>query len=126
MSPSHPTEDCLSSSLDSDAGLAGALVGLSGNDLVGERGAEGHAGVLPGVEEVGHGDGSAGALVVADGPELLEGLGAVDGGGVGAGALVQLVGGAVGGDGALEGSCRTGVVLAVVLNLEAFGSASCS
>lgn len=106
----------LSSGLDLDAGRAGGLVALGGDDHVVEGGTEGHAGVLPGGEEVLGGDGAADALALADGPELLEGLGAVDGRGVGTGALVQLVDGTVGGDLALEGTSATGVVLAVVLD----------
>lgn len=70
----------------------------------------------PGVDKVLEGDGSAGALVGADGPVLLEGGGAVDGGLVGAGRDTELVGGAVGGDGAAVGGLRGGVVVAEVLD----------
>ena len=57
--------------------------------------AERHVGRGPGIEEDARADSAAGSVRVADGPVLLEGLGAVDGGSIDAGALVELVGGAV-------------------------------
>ena len=56
-------------------------------------------GTGPGVEVVAHGDGTTGALLLADRPVLVEGGGAIDGRLVVAGGLVDVVGGAVGGDG---------------------------
>lgn len=63
--------------------------------------AELHVGGAPGVEVVGHGDGSAGALAATDGPELLEGGGSLNGGLVGARGDEDVVGAAVGCHGAL-------------------------
>lgn len=81
------------------------VVGLRGHNLV-VVGAQLHALGGPRVEDGGHVDGAAGALVVTDGPVLLEGTGAIDRGGVGAGVLVELVIGTVDGDGALGGGSR--------------------
>lgn len=61
-------------------------------------------------------DGAADALGGTDGPVLLEGAGALDGGGVGAGGDVDVVGAPVGGDGAHAGGARGGVVGAVGLD----------
>lgn len=54
-------------------------------------GAELEALVGPGLEVRGHIDAAAGALVLADGPVLLEGRGTLDGGLVGTGRLEDLV-----------------------------------
>jgi hypothetical protein len=56
------------------------------------------------------GDGSGGALGLADGPVLLKGRGALDGGLVGAGAHVDVVGSSVAGDGSLLLGAAGGVV----------------
>jgi len=74
----------------------------------------------PGVEVVGGGDGTSGALALADGPVLGEGGGTGDGRSVGAGVLVDVVGGAVGVDGSHVGTgawvVATEVLGDVVLN----------
>ena len=70
----------------------------------------------PGVEVGLHVDGAGAALVLADGPVLVEGLGAVDGGLVDTLGLRNLVGRAVGGDGALHAGSRGRVVGTEVLN----------
>ena len=79
-------------------------------------GAEAHAGLGPGVEVVGDGDGAAGALAVADGPELLEVGGALDRGRVVALADAHLVDAAVAGHGALVRGARRRVVRPKVLD----------
>lgn len=61
------------------------------------------------------GDGPGGAECLADRPVLLEGGRAEDGGGVGAGQLVDVVDGAVAGDRTFEGGAGGWVVVAVVL-----------
>lgn len=63
-----------------------------------------------------HVDGAAGALVLADGPVLLEGAGSINGGLVDAGGLGNLVGGAVGGESALVVGVGGWVVGAEVLD----------
>lgn len=65
--------------------------------------AECHAESSPGIEMILGRDCAADALVGADRPILLEGGGAGDGGLVGARRLVDVVGAAVGGDGAFLG-----------------------
>lgn len=70
----------------------------------------------PRIEVVAHSDGTTGALLLADRPVLVEGLGAVDGRLVVAGSLVDVVGGAVGGDGAETLGARRRVVGAKVLD----------
>ena len=70
----------------------------------------------PGVEVVLHGHGTADTLGGADGPVLLEGLGAVDGGLVVASRDVDVVGAAVGVHSALVRAAAAGVVGAVRLN----------
>ena len=70
----------------------------------------------PSIEVSLHVNRATAALVGTHRPVLLEGLGAVDGGLVGALGLSDLVGGAVSGDGALDGSLRGGVVGAKVLD----------
>lgn len=79
-------------------------------------GAELHALSSPCIEVGLHVDRAGAALVCADGPVLVEGLGAIDGGLVDALGLRDLVGGAVGGYGALDGGLRGGVVGAEVLD----------
>lgn len=102
-------------SRDSDTGRAGGLVALGSHDHV-VVGAEVHAGFLPGVEEGLSVDAAGAAFVLTNGPELLEGLGAIDGGGIRACCLVQLVDRSIHGDLALESTCTTRVVAPVVLN----------
>lgn len=75
-----------------------------------------HSGGLPRVKEDARIDGPADAALGADGPVLLEGLGAVDGGLLRAGALVELVGAAIRLDAALSLAGAAGVVVAVVLD----------
>lgn len=99
---------------DSDGGTAGAAKGLGGKDLVVVVTSL-EAVLGPGVEVVGHVDATRGALVLADGEELAEGLGAGDGGLVDLGVGADLVGRAVAGQGADLGAGGAGVV-AVVLN----------
>jgi hypothetical protein len=60
-----------------DSGLALRLVSLSCENLV-VVGAKGHVSSSPSVEEETSVDGSAGAVVVSDGPVLLESLDAVN------------------------------------------------
>jgi hypothetical protein len=103
------------SAVDGDAGGAAGEVALSGNNLVVVL-TELHALGGPGVEVSLHVDASTSALVLADRPVLLEGLGAVNGRSVGPGGLGNLVGGTVGGDGALDLSLGRGVVGSEVLN----------
>lgn len=97
-----------------DTSTPGAVVPLGGHNHV-VKGAHGHARALPGVEEVARRDGAAGPLVAPDGPVLVEGRGAIDGRRVGPRRLVQVVGAAVGRDGALGLGARARVVLAKVL-----------
>ena len=104
------------------------MVTLRGNNLVIVLSAQVHAVGSPGVEVGSDVDGAAGAVVLADGPVLLKGRGAVDGGLVGAGGLEDVVDAAVDGDGALEGGGGGGVVGPegldnVVLNQRAAGPA---
>lgn len=111
--------------LDGDGSLAGALVGLGGDDLVVVV-AEGHAGALPGLEDGAHADGAAGAVLVADGPVLLEGLGAINRGLLVTSGLVQAVGRA----GVLDRAAGLGLGAGVVLAAFAesaffFSSSSC-
>lgn len=75
-----------------------------------------HASRIPSIKDSLHVDGAAGALVAADGPVLVEGLGAVDGGLLHAGSLVEIVGVAVVVDGALVLASRARVVSAVALD----------
>jgi hypothetical protein len=104
------------------------VVTLRSNNLVVVLSAQVHAVGSPGVEVGSDIDGAAGAVVLADGPVLLKGRGAVDGGLVGAGGLEDVVDAAVDGDGALEGGGGGGVVGAeglddVVLDQGAAGPA---
>jgi hypothetical protein len=61
-------------------------------------GAETHAGIGPSVEEEAGVDGATGTLALTNGPELLEGLDAVDRRLVDTSALAKLVGGSSVGD----------------------------
>jgi len=62
--------------------------------------AKGKSSRLPRVEVVGGGDTTARALDLADGPELVEGRGALDGGLVYTDGVVNVIGTAIGGNGA--------------------------
>lgn len=75
-----------------------------------------HASLSPSVEVSLHVNRAAGALVAADGPVLVEGLGAVDGRLVVAGGHVDIVGVTISVDGSLLLSTASGVVRAVVLD----------
>lgn len=75
-----------------------------------------HASLRPGVEVSLHVDGTAGALVAANGPVLVEGLDAVDGRLLVAGGHVDIVSITVGVDSSLLLSILSGVVSTVVLN----------
>lgn len=81
------------------------MVTLRGNNLVVVLRSQPHSLGGPGVEVSTDIDGSAGAVVVADGPVLLKGRGAIDGRLVGAGRLQDVVRAAIDVDGALE-ACR--------------------
>ena len=99
---------------DSDAGTAGAAKGLGGEHLVVVvTGLEAVLG--PSVEVVGHVDSTGGALALADGEELAEGLGSGNGGLVDLGVGADLVGRAVAGQAADLGAGGARVV-AVVLD----------
>lgn len=75
-----------------------------------------HAGRSPCVEVSSGVHASGGAVFLADGPELLEGRRAINGGLVGAGRLEDVVGAAVSSDRALKGSGGRGVEGAVALD----------
>lgn len=75
-----------------------------------------HALAGPSIEVGLHVDRSAGALVLTNRPVLLKGRGTIDRWLVGAGALGNLVAGAVDGDGTLVLRLRRGVVGAEVLD----------
>ena len=75
-----------------------------------------HALTVPVVEMILHIHGALAALVLADRPVLLEGLGAVDGGLLDAGRDADLVVGAVGGEGAALLGVAARVVGAVLLD----------
>lgn len=85
--------------LDGDGGGSAALVSLSGHNLV-VVAAELETGLSPSVEVGLNIDGSANTMVGADGPELVEGSGSLDGWLLDTGGLVDVVGAAVGLDGA--------------------------
>lgn len=99
---------------DSDGSTAGATEGLGGKDLVVVV-ASLEAVLGPGVEVVGHVNGTRATLVLANGEELAKGLGAGDGGLVDLGVGTDLVGRAVAGQGA-DLSAGGARVVAVVLN----------
>ncbi|KAI6749554.1 hypothetical protein HG530_014968 [Fusarium avenaceum] len=100
---------------DSHGGLARAVVALDGKDLVVVV-SEVKTNVLPGLEVSTGADGTAGALAATDGPELLEGLVALDGRSVGTGADVDVVDGTIDGDLTLLAGAGRGVVGAEALN----------
>lgn len=101
-------------SLNVDVAVSGAAVALGGDNHVVVV-AHAHAGALPGLEELARVDGAAVALLLADGPVLLEGAGPLDGGLVDARRLVQSVGAAGGLERAARLRAVARVVLAVVL-----------
>jgi len=111
-------------SLDVDVRATTALVALRSQNLVVVV-SKIHASRAPRVEVVLHVDGSADTLIAADGPVLVEGLGAVDGGLLVAGRDVEVVGVAVGVDGAPVLSTVAGVVCAVVLDDLDYGEEAC-
>lgn len=112
---SYPIQPVPPSPLDGDGGRAAAKVALGGDDLV-VVGAELHAHGGPGVKVLLHVDGAGAPLLLADGPVLLKGAGAIDGRLVGARRLGDLVRGAVDVDGALARGLRGRVVRAKVLD----------
>ena len=85
------------------------LIPLRRHNLVVER-AQLHSETGPHVEMVCGGDSPTRALGLAHGPVLIEGRGSLDGGLIGAGVGVYVVGGAVGGDAAFVCGARRGVV----------------
>ncbi len=87
------------------------MVALGGDDLV-VVGAELEAVLGPGVEVGADVDGARGAVVLADGPELVKGGRADDGGLVDTLGLGDGVAAAVDGDGAELAGLRRGVVVA--------------
>ena len=98
-----------------DSRSARAAVALSSEDLVVE-GTHVETELLPRVEVVRGRDRAACAVGLADGPVLVERRSALDGRLVDAGALVDVVGRAVGGDGALVGEAAARVVGAEALD----------
>jgi hypothetical protein len=81
---------------DSDGSATAALVALSSDDLVVVLASQVHVGVPPGIEVARDvdttADRSSGVLLgVTDRPELLEGLGTIDGGLVVASSLEDIV-----------------------------------
>ena len=101
-------------STHSDGRATTALVPFSGDDLVVEA-THVQTELLPRVEVVRSRDRAARAVRLADGPVLVEGSGALDRRLVDTRRLVDVVGRAGGGDGALEGETRAGVVGTEVL-----------
>jgi hypothetical protein len=100
---------------DSDGSRTRAEVALNGHDLVVVR-TETHALGRPGIKMCLDVDRSAGTLLLANGPELLEGARALDGWGVVALRYSDLVRAAVNGDRALDLGLRRRIVGAKVLN----------
>ena len=96
-------------------GGAAALITFRSNDLVVVL-PKIHAMRSPGVEVVLHVDSASDALGGADGPVLLKGLGSVNGGLIRASRDVDVIGPAVGRDGALVLPPAAGVVGTVGLN----------
>jgi hypothetical protein len=78
--------------------------------------AEAHAGLVPGIEVVLHVDGTAGTLVAADGPVLVEGLGSIDGRLLVPGGDVEVVRVTIRVESTLVLSVGSRVVRAVVFN----------
>lgn len=99
---------------NSDGRRTTALVTLSGNNLVVEV-AQVHSQLGPSIEVVGSGHSAAGTLALADGPVLVEGRSALDGGLVDLLVLVDVVGSAIAVDGTLVGHARPRVVGTIVL-----------
>jgi hypothetical protein len=102
--------------LDVDVGATAALVTLGRDDLVVVL-AQVEAVASPSLEVVVHVDGATDTPVLANGPVLLEGPGAVDRGLVGTGRDVDVVDAAVGREAALELGAGGGVVGAAVEEL---------
>jgi hypothetical protein len=96
---------------NSDGSGTAALVALSSNDLV-VMGAELQARLGPSIKVGADVDRARSAVVLADGPVLVEGAGALDGRLVDALGAGDGVGAAVLGDGAELGGLRRGVVVA--------------
>ncbi|KAI6754144.1 hypothetical protein HG530_013320 [Fusarium avenaceum] len=115
ITSSRSTASGRSTLRDGDGRRAAAEVTLGSDNLV-VVGTELHAGLRPGIEVGADIDAALGAVLLADGPVLLEGLGAVDRGGVGASGLEDLVGAAVNLNGSLALSAAGGVVGAECLN----------
>lgn len=112
---------------DSDTGLAAGEVALDGDDLVVVL-SELHAHLGPGIEVRLGVDNTGGALVLADGPVLGEGVGTEDAGGVDTSSSSDLVVAAIDVDVALNLGLGRRVVRAerlndVVLNERAGGPA---
>lgn len=99
---------------NSDGRRTTALVTLSGDNLVVEI-AQVHSQLGPSIEVVGSGHSTAGALALADGPVLVEGRSALDGGLIDLLVLVDVVGSTIAIDGTLVGHAGARVVGAVVL-----------
>jgi len=93
-----------------DARGAAALIALRCKDLIVVR-AEVQTCGPPGIGVVGERDSAARALALADAPELLKRLGAVDGRLVHTSALVEVVGPAVTGEAAFWGRLLSRVVI---------------
>jgi hypothetical protein len=110
-----PVRASLPSSTDVDVSRSAAPVALGGHDHVVVT-AQVHAVGRPGVEVVGGRDSARGALRLADGPVLVKGGCALDGGGVVPGGLVDVVVRAVRVYRADEGGAGGGVVAAEVLD----------
>lgn len=114
-SPSPILEDQPEGDLGyNDIGRPAATVSLRRNDLVIER-PQRHSEFGPRFEVVCSGDGSTGALVRTDGEVLVEGLGALDGGFVGADILVDVVIGSIGGHATLVCATGRGIVSTEIL-----------
>lgn len=103
------------SAVDRDLRAAAREVTLGSDNLV-VVGSQFHSLSSPSVKVRLHVDRAAAALLLTHRPVLLKGLGAVDGRGVGALGLRDLVLGAVRSDGALNGCCGRGIVGTKVLN----------
>ena len=92
------------------------MVTLGCNNLVVVLSPQGHAKSSPGVEVSSDVDRSAGAVVLANGPVLLEGRCAINGRLVGAGGFKNGVCAAINGDRALGCCCGRGVICSETLN----------
>lgn len=102
-------------SLNGDGGRSAALVSLGSDDLV-VVGAELETGLSPSVEVGLDVDGSANAVVLADGPELVEGGSSLDGRLIHTSGLENVVGAVVGLDGSELFGSGGGIVGAEALN----------